>query len=107
MKSDARKVEKEIVWRSLTEYIIACGGSASMLDGWRIKSEKSSASSTPVRSYTAVNGQVYHSRADVARHFGLPPVSFSIARQISRRVKIEVEPAASKEALAMTPRPQR
>lgn len=100
MKSDARKVEKEIVWRSLTEYIIACGGSASMLDGWRIKSEKSSASSTPVRSYTAVNGQVYHSRADVARHFGLPPVSFSIAQQISRRVKIEVEAAASKEALA-------
>ena len=101
--SSSKKTERKIVWQSLVEYVIACGGSKAHMEGWRIKSEKSSSSSTPVRSYTNAAGATFHSRADVARSLGLIPVSFSVAQQISRRVKLECEAAAAGKTMCSTP----
>ena len=44
VRAEQKKTEKEVVWRSLVEYVIACDGHASLLDAWEIKSEKSGAS---------------------------------------------------------------
>ena len=72
---------------ALAEYLEACGGSASMVDGWYTKTETRSTGSTAGTYDTYFfhpSGKRFRSRAEIARYFRLSAQeAYKMARQMA------------------------
>ena len=76
-------------------YIEACGGTASMVDGWSIRLATESRGQFrashkkggQISIYVAPDGKTHHSRSDVARTCGLTPLDNSKAQQLRFQVE--------------------
>jgi len=88
---------------ALEEYVIACGGDARLLDGWTVNEQRLPGAAAPQRTFVAPSGAMFHSRAEVARSFGLTAVSRAVGQQISNRVKAQLQQKPSAPPSALPP----